>query len=494
MVDAKILIIGGGGAGMSAALTAAEKGGTDILVLEKAGSPGGSTAMSHDIFAAESPVQKRAGVDARRDELFKMAMEWAHWSGPDPRIVRAFIDKSGDTVRWLENKGISFELLSMFPNQVPLVRHAVKGKGTELMRVLRKNCEDLGVKVLTRTRARKIIRGENGEIIGVLAENKNGDIRINAKRVIITTGGYGNNKEMLKKYYPFYHDTMTYDGVRNNTGDGILMAIEIGADTAGLGFINTHGPAAIEKPGVAPMNIDTVGTDGKPLKMTLKCLAREPETIWVNKYGRRFIDEGYILQFFAFGNAIARQPEGTCYTLFDSRIMQMMEEQGLIMQLAPHWLTLEAFTPLPGLSRELLKQVNDVFKISDSWDEIAAWIGAEPCVLKATIEEYNIACDQGYDNLFCKDRRYLLPVRKAPFYAIKAHVRICDTMGGIKVNERMEVIDTQGKIIPGLYAAGVSVGGWESENYNYRLTGHLVSFALNSGRIAGENVVKYLSK
>ncbi len=489
-LQAELVIIGGGGAGLAAAVAAVEKGCASVIVLEKAGSPGGSTAMAHDIFGAESPVQKRAGVDARKDDLFKVAMEWAHWSRIDPRLVRAFIDKSGDTIRWLEEKGLHFELLPMFPNQVPLVRHAIKGRGAELMRILRKNCEDLGIKVLTRSRARKILRGENGIVTGVVAETKDGEITATGKSVIITTGGYGNNKEMLKKYCSCYQDTMTYDGVRSNTGDGIQMAAEIGAATAGLGVMNLHGPGFLARSAAEFMNIDTTDVNGKPLKLMLLPISREPETLWVNKKGRRFIDEAYILQFFAYGNTIAQQPDGIAYTLFDSGIRQFMEEQGLVMQLAPHWESFEAFTPLPGLERELRKQAGDALKISDSWDEIANWIGAKPAILKATIDEYNAACDLGYDPLFGKDRRYLLALRRAPYYAIRGHVCICDTMGGIKVNENMEVLDTGDNPIPGLYAAGVTVGCWESESYNYRLTGHLVGFALNSGRIAGENAVK----
>ena len=115
-------------------------------------------------------------------------------------------------------------------------------------------------------------------------------------------------------------------------------------------------------------------------------------------------------------------------------------------------------------------------------------------VLKASIDEYNADCDQGYDPIFAKDRRYLMPLRTAPYYAIKGHASICDTVGGIKVNEKMEVIDTKNNPIPGLFGAGATVGCWESESYCYRLTGHLVGFALNSGRIAGEGVANYLSK
>ncbi len=497
-LKSEIVIIGGGGAGLAAAIAAAENGSNSILVLEKAGSAAGSTAMAHDIFGAESPVQKRQGVDARRDELFRIAMEWAHWTKINPRIVRAFIDKSGDTIGWLEKKGLSFELIQYFPNQVPLVRHSVKGHGNALMKTLRDNCRELGVKILTRTPGRKLVRNENGKISGVMAESKEGEIKIAAGSVIIATGGYGNNKEMLKKYCPHYHDTITYDGPPSNTGDGIIMAAEIGAATAGLGTVNIHGPFLRPKSDSEIMKIDAPGPDGSPIRISLWFLAWEPEMLWVNRYGKRFVDEGYQLAFFAFGNAVALQPDGITYTLFDHRTLRIIENEGLIRPGAAshaNWLPVSAATPLPGLEREVRKQADKgELKITHSWDEIAGWMAADPDVLQATITEYNAFCDDKHDALFAKDRRYLLPLRTPPYYAIKGHLGLCDAYGGIKINERMEALDTKDKPIPGLYAAGSTTGCWESEAYCYRLTGHLVGFALNSGRIAGENAVRYLSK
>ena len=147
---------------------------------------------------------------------------------------------------------------------------------------------------------------------------------------------------------------------------------------------------------------------------------------------------------------------------------------------------------MPGLEREL-QRPHDLVKTSDSWDEIAAWIGADAAALRATVDEYNAGCDQGYDPLFGKSRKYLKSLRVPPFYAIRGHVHICDTVGGIKIDEAMEVIDEAGHPIPGLFAAGVATGGWEAETYDYHLTGHLVGFALNSGRIAGENAVTFVA-
>ena len=133
-----------------------------------------------------------------------------------------------------------------------------------------------------------------------------------------------------------------------------------------------------------------------------------------------------------------------------------------------------------------------MIRIADSWDDIANWIGAEPEVLIKTIDEYNTFCDHGSDGLFAKDSRYLLPLRSKPFYAIKGDLIFLETIGGIRINERMEVLDENSNIIPGLYAAGVDTGGWEPDTYCDKLSGAALGFSINSGRIAGERAVKHI--
>ena len=132
-------------------------------------------------------------------------------------------------------------------------------------------------------------------------------------------------------------------------------------------------------------------------------------------------------------------------------------------------------------------------KISGSWDEIAEWIGATPDTLKTTVDEYNGYCDRGYDEVFAKDRRFLTPLRTPPYYAMRCYPGCLGTIGGIKINHRMEVLDSQRRPIPGLYAGGVDTGGWESETYCGVLAGSAFGFALNSGRIAAENAIEYMS-
>jgi fumarate reductase flavoprotein subunit len=493
--QADVVVIGAGGAGMAAAITAIERGCASVVLLEKAGSPGGSTALAHDIFGIESPVQERAWFDTSKDEMFKFHMEWTHWT-VDPRIVRAFIDKSGDTIRWLEEMGQRFELRMMYPNQSPWVRHALVGRGVELCRLLRKNTEDRGARLLTRTRATKILLDDRGRVSGVVAATKDEEIVIKAKTVIVTTGGYGNNREMLRQYYPHYKETMTYDGPRSNTGDGIPLAAEAGAALAGLGSMNLHGPSSLPQSGADLLAIDdALDVRGNPLKVAIMAMCLEPDTIWVNKKGKRYVNECFLLQFFAYGHIVARQPEGISYTIYDSALLREKESAGIHYQEAPGWSPPDTWIchiPLPGLEREMRKP-HDVIKIADTWDELADWMEVDRAALKATVDEYNVGCDQAHDPIYGKDRKYLKPLRTPPFYAIVGQAHICDTMGGIKIDEKMQVLDMQDAPIPGLYAAGVTTGGWEAETYDYHLTGHLVGFALNSGRIAAESAVEYLA-
>jgi fumarate reductase flavoprotein subunit len=227
--------------------------------------------------------------------------------------------------------------------------------------------------------------------------------------------------------------------------------------------------------------------DGVP--EPLMAIALEPNTVWVNKRGERFIDEGVSYHHFESSNAVNRQPGNLCYTLLDSSVVQTMSEKGLIIGLGRH--TVEQRSGMPGLVEGLrLLAEKGWVKIARSWDAIAGWIGCDPKVLKATIEEYNAACDRGYDPIFAKDRALLVPLRTPPYYAIRSNSDFLDTIGGIKINERMEVLDKQDNPIPGLYAGGVTTGGWQADTYCDILSGAASGFALNSGRIAAENAAR----
>lgn len=467
-----IVIIGMGGTGLAAAVAALEKG-AKVLVLEKAASPGGSSAMAVGFFAAESPVQKRWRVDAPRDILFKMAMDFAHWT-INPRIIRAFIDKSGDTVRWLEEKGLEIEFLNPFyPNQIIVTEHDAKKGGSDVVRILLKTLDDLGGRVLTDTSAKKIVMSTRGEVQGVLAVKEGKDIKITARSVIIATGGYAANTELVKKFSPWYTEEIPYRGLPH-MGEGLLMALEVGAATDGLGQLRMLGPMY------------------QGARRYVGIIYEQPNTIWVNRKGERFADETIIFNHFESVNAIVRQPGKVSYTLFDEQIKRDIIEKGPV-KVRQRGFFGRPEKSLTDLSESLRKEAEEgKIKVAASWDEIARWIGADPEVLKATVDEYNSSCERGHDHIFAKDRRYLIPLRTPPYYAMMGRAGLTTTQGGIKINHHMEVLNAQDDPIPGLYAGGDATGGWEPQTYNAHLSGSGLGFALNSGRIAGENAANYV--
>lgn len=495
-LEANIVIMGSG-CGLAAAVAAAEKGVTGIVVLEKQGTLGGHSNIAQGLFACESPIQKRDNIIADRDECFRTLMRWHHWADVDPRIARAYINKSGDTIRWFQKKGVDFEIKMWYPNQKFRIFHwPLKGKGpeygrgAELIKVLSRDCKELGVKLLLRTRGKRIIRDAKGNISGVVAVKGGKEFEIKTRSVIIATGTFAGNIELIKKLCPdsYYEGMHIWEGMRHHTGDGLLMAAEIGAAIA------DHIPMSGEGP--SPNYPTMKGSLAADIKEPIAGIVKEPYTVWVNKKGKRFVDEtaGFMLPESA--NALLRQPGKVMYTLFDDRIRQDMEETGLLI--GRGWGRDEEGQriALPGLEKTLQRRAgegeNSLVKIADSWDEMAHWIGADPKVLKAEIEEYNSCCDHGYDAIFAKERRFLLPLRKPPYYAIRCIGSAGGVGGGIKINERMEVLDTEDNTIPGLYAAGEAASGLHGRTYCGELCGSGLGFAMNSGRIAGENAAEFV--
>jgi fumarate reductase flavoprotein subunit len=507
-LEANIVIIGSGG-GLVAAAAAAEKGVKGIIVLEKKGSLGGVTKMAQGFFACESPIQQREQIIVDKDVVFKTYMDWDHWAKINPRVLRAYINKSGDTVRWFQEKGIHFELKMHAINQTRCLHWPLKGKGpefgrgAELIRVLIKECQELGVELLTRTMAKRLIRDAKGSIAGVVAVRGGQEFEIKTRSVIIATGGFSGDVELLKKYCPDYEesssegesfdhfagapdyeeDTTTGESATHRAGEGLRLAEEIGAAIAKDVPFPSHGSLDYRVQGGLAFDRN------EPLIHVIN----EPYTVKVNKLGRRYIDEG------ARGamGASAVQPDKIVFTLFDDQMRRDMEEKGVLQGMG--WGRNESAvrTALPGLEKALRKWSergeDSVAKITDSWDEMAKWMGADPEVLKAEIDEYNAYCDQGYDAVFAKERRFLRPLRTPPYYGLRYTAGgFGETMGGIKVNERMEVIDTQYKTIPGLYAAGVIADGWTGRVYCGEYPGTSLGFTMNSGRIAGESAADFV--
>ncbi len=263
-------------------------------------------------------------------------------------------------------------------------------------------------------------------------------------------------------------------------GDGLRMAWEAGAAEEGLGLLELFrtGP---------------IGPNYSP-KGSLELVADQPY-LWINTQGERFCDEGIAFSDSFEGSANARYREGYTYTLFNDGIIRHLMDRGIVRNVAVE--NMPGSKPLNFYKElELAIEINtpDVFA-ADSLSELAQKLNINPVVLNDTVEEYNEACKRGYDDLFAKNPQYLIPLLEPRYYAIKARTVFLGTLGGIKVNHRLEVLDKKDKVIPGLYAVGCDAGGMWGDSYPISVsTGAAAGFAINSGRLAGKSILEYIGK
>jgi len=261
-------------------------------------------------------------------------------------------------------------------------------------------------------------------------------------------------------------------------GDGIRMAWEVGAAEEGMGLLElfSAGPISAEF----------------AMRNHIELMAAQPD-LWVTPSGERFCDESIAFYDTSLGNVSVRTKEGFHYRLLDDSIKQTILERGVQKGLGSE-------TP-PGtrpvdfdaeVDAAVKRGTTDVF-VADSAEELATKLGMDPSVLKATIDEYNESCEKGHDGLFAKDRTYLRPLKGPRFYTIKARPFFLGSLGGIRINDRMGVVDKKGKLIPGLYAGGFDAGGMYGDGYCINAASGLSSaFAINSGRIAGRNASQHV--
>ncbi|MEE3650390.1 MULTISPECIES: FAD-dependent oxidoreductase [unclassified Brenneria] len=474
-----IVVVGGGATGLAAGVQA-KMLGAEVIILEKQAIMGGSANFAEGIFAAESAMQKRQGIDVSKKFAFQAIMNYSHWRANAP-LVSAIVLKSAETLEWLRQFGVNYEFIGVGGFGGPLTWHVVgelelNGKryhhGNAVMVALDKKFRDLGGTVLLQTPGKKLIKKDD-RVVGVEGVNKDGEkVIVNAKAVVIGTGGYGNNKEMLQKYSRFPDVIMV--GQAGKDGEGIQMAWEAGAAEEGAEIMISY------RPGLADFST----------KSHLIAAAVQPY-LYVDPNGRRYTDEYNIAEWPFSGNALERIG-GVAYSIYDEQTRQLFLNEGIQMPIG-EWVTYG--TRLDKLdeefNKELAKNNGNVFKCG-TIEEVAQKIGADPDVLKETIAQNNNAAARHKDEQFFKNADFLRPVEIGPFYVTKLQPRALGTFGGIRINEKTEVVTAQGKAIPGLYAGGLDAGGMYGDSYDLEMGGASFAFALNSGRIAAENAVKYI--
>ncbi len=468
--DADVVVIGAGAAGTAASWAAAEKG-LKVVTLEKQAVYGGTGKYSEGIFAVESRLQRDWNYGLTRDEAFQKIMNYGHWRG-NAKMVRAFVNKSADTIDWMIDNGVEFEkLFSNYPNGL-YTWHIYKGRGMGWIQNFQNKFKEKGQTLLTNTWGQGLIKDKNGRIVGVKATNKNGDnITVNAKATIIATGGFFDNKEMREKYLRYADG----DGLaqKGKTGDGIRMAWSVGGGKEGTEVQASYRP----------------GPRGVPTTNHVSATAKQPH-LWLTPKGDRFCDEKIMLEWPFAGNALERIG-GQMFVVYDAKTLQHMEkDRGIDLGVG---VMVPVGTKLNKFEEEWDAAVKAgwAFK-ANSLEELAKMTGMDPKRLEKTVKAYNKFCDVRHDEEFAKDPQYLREVRTAPFYAIKSVASSLGTLGGIKANERFEVVTQDETVIPGLYAAGNDVGGMYGDSYDLLMAGSTVGFAVNSARIAVESAQEYI--
>ena len=473
-----VAVIGSGAAGLAAALTAAE-GGARVVVFEKERSPGGTSNFLQGTFAVESALQRERYIMYSRDEAFKNLMEYSHWIA-NPRLVRAIVNESAETVAWLQGRGVVFSDATINMPGSPRTYHVIKGRGEALVKALVTRAREKGLDIRLASPVKRLVK-QGERLTGVVAEIDGEETPFGARAVIVASGGYANNKEWIKKYTGFeLNVNLMPVGNVDKTGDGIRMAWEIGAAEEGKSLLELYraGP---------------VGPDFS-LGNQIEFAVTQPD-LWVDPKGMRFCDESICFYDSSVGNANARFKEGYTWSVFDDGVIQRMLERGIDKNVAID--SMPGAKP-SGIDREIkaaLDKNSTEVVAAASIEALAVKMGVSPSVLEKTVAEYNTCCESKYDKDFAKDPRYLWPINVPRYYAVKARTVFLGTMGGIKINEKAEVIDKKEAVIPGLYAAGFDAGGMYGDSYPIKCSSGLASaFALNSGRIAGKNVLKFLGK
>ncbi len=477
--NSDVIIIAAGASGLSAAVAVAQKG-LSVIVFEKNAITGGTANRGMGPLGIESRHTRSRLFKPTKDEAFKAFMDYTHWR-VDAKLVRAFLNKSGDTIHWLESLGVEFvEPATYFTESYP-TWHLVKpengppgpGGAATMMKILTQKALDLGVQILLESPVKSIIK-EHEEICGVKAIDKEGnEITANAKAVIIATGGFGDSVSMVREYAGFEMGKDIFPfRIEGLAGDGIRMAWDVGAKSTEMSMELIFGMPD-------PLSI--------PPQLHEAC--RQPH-LMVNLLGERFIDESVLPNVTFTANAITLQKDKTAFLIFDEAILRLMESD---------FDTRNRVFPFTNIanSEHIIKAYLDSkkgnFFVAESLEDLANQTGIDLAGLTQTIENYNQSCEKGYDELFNKSQKFLRPISKGKFYAARHFPSAYGSAGGIKINEKAEVIGQDWKPIKGLYASGTDACSIYGDSYPFIFPGTSMGFAINTGRIAAESISQYLN-
>lgn len=447
--DVDVVVVGGGGAGFAAAVTAKENG-AEVVLLEKMPQVGGNTLISGGEYAApENDLQKEEGIEDSK-ELFADDVKEA---GGDPELIDVLAEHATEDAYWLRDDiGVEWLDSLMFFGGHSVKRSLIPAahSGNELIKNYLKKCEELGIEVITEADVKEILTEDN-KITGVKAETPDGELTVNAKSVVLATGGFGANDEMT---YENDHEIDEYVKSTNSpgaTGDGIIMAEALNADTVDMDQIQLY-PVCDPETGRLLYVGDTRLVGGALL---------------VNKEGKRFVEELGTRREISM--AIKAQTDHVGYLLWDEKSNEVTG----------------TMASNPEEAEEQFEKGNLVK--ADTIEELAEHFDLDKDQLLETVKTFNENSKKEEDPEF-NLRMLGWTIEEGPYYMLKAAPAVHHTMGGLKINTDAQVIDKDGNPIEGLYAAGEVTGGIHGSN---RLGSAAIADITVYGRIAGENAANF---
>ena len=445
--DVDVVVVGAGAAGLSAANTALEAG-ANVLILEKTGVTGGSTARSGGkILGAGTEWQTAQGFTDTPDMMYDYLMSFDRDGIMDADLVRTFCDNSAENIQWLVDRGVQMQDVEPIHSSLtPWRVHNVKGgggqtsgHGGQFTAPLTNLYEGNGGKILYNCTANELLTDESGAVVGVKGTMADGStVTVNAKGVILATGGYAHNEEMLSRYNDFL-PTNIYSGVpMTNVGDGLVMAEAVGAK-----------------------NFDAPGLQLVYVSYDCYVGINEESGLIVTNKGERVVNEWSYQSHVAQALADAKSPCGYYITAVKNGACvepYPMLAWGVTMENVPHAATIA---------------------------ELAEQIGMDASALEATVTRYNELCEKGKDEDFGKPAEYMIPVEGETYYAFYMTPGSSVTFGGLQIDTDAHVLDTNDQPISGLYAAGevAFTGLFDAE---YPCCGMAIGGAVYYGRIAGQ--------
>lgn len=497
-VKADVCIVGAGGTGTAAAIQAIDLGLKPVVIERLSGYGGsfigteGMTALETHFTKADGDIMFAGAYNPNAPYDVKNAtntcLNYHHWI-PQHKLYENFFGQTSETIDWLESHGIEFEG-NISIGAGPKVWHVYdKGDnaspGGYFMQCFGKEAEKLGVEAHFNTFGRKLIL-EDGKVAGVLAEKDNGDVlKVEAPVVMICTGGYANNPEMLYSVSETKNENIQALGMDCRAGDGLKMAKDAGAEFAeGLGTVMWCGPVTIGAV-TATWTTDAYSVGVQP-------------TVWLNEKGQRFCKEDLWLDDFSGAGMCVRNQDKT-FALFTEADMKRWEADG------PDGQVFSFGTPGTPLAkaREVLQKAEGCH-VGDSLEDLCAKVGLDPSAVKATVEQYNAYCDvaagldgedPSADEEFGKRSKFMHKVDAGPYWLCETADGFYTTCGGIKVNEKIQVLDDKDQVISGLYAGGSDAGGLYGDSYDVKFApGSQAAWAVNSGRLAMKDAKEYLGK